>query len=65
MNPRHPNAGDQVQADLARIAPHCRWTRGTWDGLGLRWNEIQNVPKHINELSNYLVRTHLALQADR
>jgi DGQHR domain-containing protein len=65
VNPRHPNAADQVRTDLARIAPYCRWTRGTWDGLGLRWNEIQNVPKHINELSNFLVRTHLALQADR
>ena len=32
VNPRHPNAADQVQADLARIAPHCRWTRGTWEG---------------------------------
>src|SRR6266498_1318528 len=65
VNPRNTDATDQVQGDLARIAPHCRWTRGTWDGLGLRWNEIQNVPKHINELSNFLVRTHLALQADR
>jgi DGQHR domain-containing protein len=65
VSPRHPDAAEQVRADLARIAPHCRWTRGTWDGLGLRWNEIQNVPKHINELSNFLVRTHLALQADR
>ena len=35
------------------------------EGLWLRWNEIQNVPKHINELSNFLVRTHLALQADQ
>ncbi len=64
VNPRNTDATDQVQG-VARIAPHCRWTRGTWDGLGLRWNEIQNVPKHINELSNFLVRTHLALQADR
>ena len=35
------------------------------EGLGLRWNGIQNVPRHINELSNFLVRTHLALQRDR
>jgi DGQHR domain-containing protein len=65
VNPRHPDAADQVRADLGRIAPDCRWTRGTWEGLGPRWNEIQNVPKHINELSNFLVRTHLALQADQ
>jgi hypothetical protein len=35
------------------------------EGLGLRWNEIQNVPEHINELANFLVRTHLPLQADQ
>jgi hypothetical protein len=62
VNPRHPAAADQVRADLARIEPHCRWTRGTWDGLGLRWNEIQNVPRHINELSSLLVRLYLHTQ---
>jgi DGQHR domain-containing protein len=62
VNPRHPAAADQVRADLARIAPHCCWTRGTWDGLGLRWNEIQNVPRHINELSSLLVRLYLRTQ---
>jgi hypothetical protein len=62
VNPRHPAAAEQVRADLARIAPHCRWTGGAWDGLGLRWNEIQNVPRHINELSSLLVRTYLRTQ---
>jgi DGQHR domain-containing protein len=62
VNPRRQDATDQVRADLDRIAPHCRWTRGTWDGLGLRWNEIQNVPRHINELSNLLVRLYLRTQ---
>src|SRR6266542_3752021 len=65
VNSRQSHAAEQVRADLARIAPHCRWTRGTWEGLGLRWNEIQNVPRHINELSNFLVRTYLGTQTDR
>jgi hypothetical protein len=48
-----------VQADLALVAPHCHWSEGRWDGLGLRWNEIQNVPRHIHELSSFLMRTYL------
>lgn len=62
VNPRHPSAADHVRADLAALAPHCNWTRGSWDGLGLRWNEIQNVPKHINQLSSHLVRAYLRTQ---
>lgn len=59
VNPRDPAAPEQVEADLARITPLCRWTSGTWESLGHRWNEIQNVPRHINELSNFLARAHL------
>ncbi len=62
VNPRDPDAADQLRHDLSRIAPHCRWTTGTWEGLGLKWNEIQNVPRHINVLSNFLLRTHLQTQ---
>ncbi len=62
VSPRLPDAAGQVRTDLARIAPHCRWTRGTWDGLGLRWDEIQNVPRHINELSSLLIRLYLRTQ---
>ena len=65
INLRQSHAAEQVRADLARIAPHCRWIRGSWEGLGLRWNEVQNVPKHINELSNFLVRTYLGTQPGR
>jgi DGQHR domain-containing protein len=63
VNPRHPRAAELVRADLARIAPRCRWTGGRWDELGLRWNEIQNVPRHINELSSFLIRAHLQQEA--
>jgi DGQHR domain-containing protein len=62
VNPRRADAAEQVRADLARLAPHCRWTHGTWEGLGLRWDEVQNVPKHINELSSLLVRLYLRAQ---
>lgn len=54
-----PDPRAHVQAEIARIAPHCHWTEGTWDELGLRWNELQNVPRHISALSNFLVRKYL------
>ena len=63
VEPRHKGAATQVLADLALVAPHCRWTSGTWDGLDMRWNEIQNVPRHTNELSNYLIRVYVQEKA--
>ena len=41
---------------LGRIAPHCRWTDGEWEGLGLAWNELQSTPQDINKLSEHLIR---------
>jgi hypothetical protein len=32
-----------------------------WEGLGLKWNEIQNVPKHVRALSDLLVRLDFTL----
>jgi hypothetical protein len=63
VDARQSGAADLVVADLALLAPHCHWTEGQWDGLGLRWNEIQNVPRHITELSNFLMRTYLQARA--
>lgn len=52
--------------ELARIAPYCRWTGGTWEDLNLAWNDLQNVPRHISLLSNYLVRKYIdARSAER
>jgi DGQHR domain-containing protein len=44
-----------VRAMLARMAPRCRWTAGTWEGLGLEWNEIQSTSQHITKLSDHLM----------
>jgi hypothetical protein len=63
VDARQPGAADLVAADLALLAPHCHWTEGQWDGLGLRWNEIQNVYQHIRELSSFLMRTYLQVRA--
>ena len=45
--------------ELARIAPICRWTNGHWEELGLEWNEIQNVSRHIRLLTDVLVRNYV------
>lgn len=63
IDARQPDAGELVAADLALLAPHCHWTEGQWDGLGLRWNEVQNVHRHVHELSSYLMRTYLQARA--
>jgi hypothetical protein len=54
------NAVEQVMRELKRIEPICRWTKGRWEDIdGMRWNEIQNVPRHIHVLSNVLIRAYL------
>lgn len=52
----HQNARDEIKRSLEAISPDCAWTEGIWKGLGLKWNEIQNVSSHIRALSDYLVK---------
>lgn len=59
VDARRPDAPQTIRKHLELVAPHCCWTSGTWDENGMRWNEVQNVPKHIQELSNYLIRAYL------
>ena len=56
---RQADVDAHVLADLALVVPYCRWTSGTWEDLGMGWADIQNVPRHTNELSSYLVRTYV------
>ncbi|WP_067105528.1 DGQHR domain-containing protein DpdB [Sphingopyxis granuli] len=44
-----------IRAILGRLAPHCRWTEGSWDGLGLEWNDVQSTSQHISRLSDHLM----------
>lgn len=53
------HAQADAERELARIVPLCHWTSGTWDEIGLPWNEVQNTPRHISTLSNYLVRQYV------
>ncbi|MCL4206654.1 MAG: DGQHR domain-containing protein [Pirellulaceae bacterium] len=60
VNVRDRRAAQQVAQELQLIRPICRWTEGSWEAIGgLKWNEVQNVPRHINILSNVLVRAYL------
>lgn len=47
-----------IRRELERVAPHCRWTRGTWESLGVAWDEIQNTPRDIKRLQDTLVRAY-------
>lgn len=58
IDPSRAEAAELVRKDLAQLAPYCHWTNGKWEDLRMNWDEVQNVPRHINELSNYLIRTY-------
>jgi DGQHR domain-containing protein len=54
-----------VHESLERLAPYCRWTAGTWEGLGLAWDEVQDVPGHVKALAAELVRLDYDLSQPR
>lgn len=54
----------EVKNALTKIAPSCCWTDGVWPGLGLGWNEIQNVPRHIKALAEHLIQLDFAASRD-
>lgn len=48
----------RVRKELEAVAPACCWTKGTWEDLGVAWNEIQNTPRDIKRLQDALVRAY-------
>lgn len=60
-----PTAESQTRHELSPIADSCHWTSGTWEELGLPWNELQNVSKHISALSNFLARAYVVSRKER
>jgi DGQHR domain-containing protein len=61
IDPAAPGARGDVMKALAPLKSVCRWTSGRWDDLdGLAWNEVQNLPRHVQLLSSVLVRAVLA-----
>lgn len=59
---------DDFKADLSVIAGLCQWTEGTWK-LGphtqRQWNDLQNTPKDIQLLTNYLLFEYKASARSR
>lgn len=65
---RHRHQGEptrgQFTSDLEPLRGVCRWTDGFWDfgpGIQRKWNEIQNTPRDIQLLTNYLLVQYKAL----
>lgn len=57
---RGPKGVGLVVKELQLIVPHCHWTSGNWESMnGLPWNELQNVPRHIQMLSWVLIHAYL------
>ena len=57
---RQKKGQQQVENELRLVAPMCRWTTGAWESMNmLRWNEVQNVPRHIQMLSWVLINAYL------
>ena len=60
INLRKSTAKTDAVRELKLVAPTCRWTKGRWEEMdGMRWDEIQNVPRHIHILTNVLIRAYL------
>ena len=52
----HADRAAVVRERLRALAPYCHWTEGTWEGLGLAWDQIQSTSQHISKLSDHLLR---------
>lgn len=69
---RHRKAGvptrAQFRENFVPLKSVCCWTDGHWDfgpGAVRKWNEIQNTPKDIQTLANYLLVQYKALVWDK
>lgn len=59
---------EHFRQDLEPLFKVCRWTDGYWDfgpGVQRKWNEVQNTPKDIQMLANYLMVQYKALVWNR
>jgi hypothetical protein len=55
----------KVERELQKIAPYCCWTEGTWETLGIAWNEIENTHRDIRKLQTVLVNIYSAAGVER
>ena len=51
-------SAEEFESEIRLIEPVCRWTSGTWEfgpDQRRKWNELQNTPRDIQLLTDYLV----------
>ncbi|MEH1017633.1 DGQHR domain-containing protein DpdB [Micromonospora sp. CPCC 206060] len=59
---------DEFAADLKVIADDCHWTEGEWvfpDGVVRKWNDIQNTPRDIQRVADFLQSRYRQSQKTR
>ena len=52
---------DYFRPEIDAIADGLAWTEGSWDlapGMTIPWKEIQNTNRHIDLVTNYLIRSY-------
>lgn len=60
IDPRRRGATTIVRREVRKVSPVCRWTNGRWaEPDGPLWNQVQNLSRDINLISNLLIRTYL------
>ena len=60
IDPRSAHAAEEALTELELVAADCRWSEGIWPELGVTWDALQNNPRHISTLSNFLIRRYMA-----
>jgi DGQHR domain-containing protein len=63
VDPVSKDAVERTRRELELVKPHCHWTKGRWPELNTPWDELQNTPRHISTLSNFLVRIYIQSKA--
>jgi DGQHR domain-containing protein len=64
INFKNQNSTKLVCDEIQHVVPICRWNKGNWEDLNnMCWNEIQNVPRHIRVLSNFIIRSYIHAKA--
>jgi DGQHR domain-containing protein len=60
--PRRYPKRHEFAAEVAKIAPACKWTSGHWDfsPLPRRWNDLQNTPRDVQILTDFLLTRYEA-----
>lgn len=55
------NPEQAIRNSLTAIRDHCAWTSGSWEDIGLSWNEVQSVSRHVKALSEQLIKLDYTL----